>query len=406
MNGTHSRKFQESHPWLKFNVNLERASSKLWLALGEVRSKCEHIAGVPLTPRVAEDLHQIYLAKGVWATTAIEGNTLTEKNVRDRIKGRLKLPKSQEYLGQEIDNVVQACNQILENVDKQDFVYLRVDAIKAFNRQVLQGLELEKGVVPGEIPLHNVGVADYLGAPREDCDYLLSEMCRWLNDKSFMPKDDNQIIIGVLRAVLAHLYLVWIHPFGDGNGRTSRLLEYKILLSAGVPSPAAHLLSNHYNQTRPEYYRQLQASSHSNGDVSPFLEYAVSGFVEGLKAQIDLIRDFQWFITWHHYIHDHFKQMDSPTDTRRRHLVLDLSAKEGFTPMQDILSISPRVATDYIDKTTKTLTRDLNYLIQMRLVERTSEGYRARREEILQFLPLRRTEPQSEHWGGLFDLMD
>ena len=219
MNETKKRKYQETHSWLNFTIPLERASPRLWLALGEARSKCEHIAGVPMTPRVAKELHQIYLAKGVWATTAIEGNTLTEKNVRDRIKGRLKLPKSQEYLGQEIDNVVKACNEILENVDKSDFAYLSVEGIKASNRQVLEGLRLDDDVVPGEIPTHNVGVADYLGAPREDCDYLLHRMCEWLNHETFMPNDDNRITYGILRAVLAHLYLVLIHPFGDGNVR-------------------------------------------------------------------------------------------------------------------------------------------------------------------------------------------
>lgn len=54
----------------------------------------------------------------------------------------------------------------------------------------------------------------------------------------------------IFKAVVAHLYLAWIHPVGDGNGRTARLVEFQILLSSGVPSPAAHLLSNHYNQTR------------------------------------------------------------------------------------------------------------------------------------------------------------
>jgi hypothetical protein len=55
----------------------------------------------------------------------------------------------------------------------------------------------------------------------------------------------------LIAAVVAHVYFEWIHPFGDGNGRTGRLIELKLLLEAGVPQPAAHLLSNHYNATRP-----------------------------------------------------------------------------------------------------------------------------------------------------------
>ena len=46
---------------------------------------------------------------------------------------------------------------------------------------------------------------------------------------------------GILKATLAHLYIAWIHPFGDGNGRTARLVEFMLLSRAGVPSPSAHL---------------------------------------------------------------------------------------------------------------------------------------------------------------------
>ena len=49
----------------------------------------------------------------------------------------------------------------------------------------------------------------------------------------------------ILKAIFAHLYLVWIHPFGDGNGRTARLLEFHILTAASLPYPVTHLLSNY-----------------------------------------------------------------------------------------------------------------------------------------------------------------
>jgi len=41
-----------------------------------------------------------------------------------------------------------------------------------------------------------------------------------------------------------------IHPFGDSNGRTARLIEFYILLRAGLPDMVSHILSNHYNDTR------------------------------------------------------------------------------------------------------------------------------------------------------------
>lgn len=114
------RTFERTHPWLSFRIELRKAAPPLWLLLGEAASKCDHMAGVPLRPATAQSLHQLYLAKGALATTAIEGNTLTEKEVLARIQGKLKLPPSKEYLGQEVDNIVAACNGIGERLRNGD----------------------------------------------------------------------------------------------------------------------------------------------------------------------------------------------------------------------------------------------------------------------------------------------
>jgi hypothetical protein len=72
-----AREYERSHPWLKFSVEIDRLAPEFWMMLGEAMSKCDHIRGVPLRRDTAERLHQVYLAKGVLATTAIEGNTLS-----------------------------------------------------------------------------------------------------------------------------------------------------------------------------------------------------------------------------------------------------------------------------------------------------------------------------------------
>ena len=54
------RQFEQTHPWLNFRLDLNRFPYTLWIALGEAQSKCEHIAGVPLAPEIAKQLHNIY----------------------------------------------------------------------------------------------------------------------------------------------------------------------------------------------------------------------------------------------------------------------------------------------------------------------------------------------------------
>mgnify|MGYP003579322344 CR=1 FL=1 len=80
-------KYEATHPWLKFSLRIPPDDFRLWLMLGEISSKVQHLSGVPLRPDVAAELHRIYLAKGALATTAIEGNTLTEEQVRQLIDG-------------------------------------------------------------------------------------------------------------------------------------------------------------------------------------------------------------------------------------------------------------------------------------------------------------------------------
>lgn len=398
------RTYETTHPWIKFRADLSKAQPALWLNLGEAASKSEHLAGVPLRPATAKRLHEIYLAKGAAATTAIEGNTLTEAQVLQHVQGKLQLPPSMHYLQQEVDNIVRACNGIAGSiVGPSEDPKLCPELLCDYNRQVLDGLTLADDVMPGELRRHSVIVGQvYRGAPAEDCGYLLERLCKWLNGPDFESTEERYLIpFAILRSVLAHLYLAWIHPFGDGNGRTARLLEFHLLLSAGVPLPGAHLLSDHYNRTRQEYYRQLDHASKSGGEVLPFVQYAVQGFVDGLREQLHAVREQQWQVAWENYVHDVFGPgKNSETQKRRRDLVLDLSTQPGFVDVSQINELTPRLARAYAGSKERTLQRDLNAIEVMELIERQHGKVRALRERILAFLPARSAAAQAASSGG------
>jgi Fic family protein len=383
-----NKEYLMTHPWITFRIDLGKAPTLLWVLAGEAQSKCEHIAGVPLQPPVAEELHQIYLAKGVHGTTAIEGNSLTEDEVRQHLRGELKLSQSKEYLKTEIDNILTCCNQIRKALIRGQKAKITVESLRKFNTQILNGLELEKGVFPGRIRDYNVTVGPYKGAPFADCEFLLEKLCEWIEGPDFKNEGENRIITAFVKAIVFHVYLAWIHPFGDGNGRTARLIELQILLSEGVSTPAAHLLSNHYNLTRKRYYAELDKASKSGGDIIPFIQYATQGFVEGLREQFEFIREQQWDISWSDYVNEQFGDCKSPTELRQRRLVLDLShAGDVVTPINQIPEISVTLAKLYAKKTIRTMQRDVSALERMGLLERRPDGVRAKREKILAFLP-------------------
>lgn len=387
---TERRTYEGTHPWLRYVVDLRSAPIDLWMLLGEARSKCEHITEVPLLPKTAEEVHQLYLIKGAQATTAIEGNTLTEEEIRRHLAGNLRLPPSKEYLAREIDNMVGAFNHLNYDIMHGEVTPLSPASIKAFNREILKGLDLEDGVVPGEFRKHSVVVARYRGAPAEDCEYLVQRLCEWIGGPDFTPPAETAgmgLVYAILRAVAAHLYLAWIHPFGDGNGRTARFVEFQILVTAGIPTPAAHLLSNHYNETRAEYYRQLDQAS-KTGNPVPFIVYAVRGFVDQLKTQLAFMHKQHHWLVWRNYVEEQLDEGGSEPERRQIRLVLALSAQRSPVAGAGLRELTPELATTYATRTPKTLARDLNALERKKLIERAGKGYRARTEIVRAMLPV------------------
>ena len=380
----------DKYPWINFTVNLQLLSYQTWIHLGECLSKCEHISKIPLKPSISAEIHKVYLAKGVWATTAIEGNTLTEEEVRLRIEKKLDLPPSREYLGQEIDSILQLCNEIMNNVANGKQPLIRIEEICRYNKVILNKVPLREYVIPGEFRKYPVVVGSYKAVDHSDIPELMKRLCNWLDGPDFQIKGLPAIINSIIKATIAHLYIAWIHPFGDGNGRTARILEFAILATSGVPFPAAQLLSNHYNATRNEYYIQLDMASKKN-DTSGFLAYVIQGFRDGLVEQLKYIFQRVLDISWENFVHDTFREHKHTEDTakRRRTLAIELFRQPEPVAMDKLITMSQKTIDLYQNRSHMTLSRDLKDLIELDLIEKTDKGYRAKKEKMLIFLPVR-----------------
>lgn len=380
----------DKYPWINFTVNLKVLSYQAWIQLGECFSKCEHISRIPLKPSIAAEMHKVYLAKGVLATTAIEGNTLTEEQVRLLMEKKLELPRSKEYLGQEIDNILQLCNGIINNVANGKQPSITIEEICRYNKVILDKVPLQEYVIPGKFRTYPVTVGSYRAVDHNDAVELMNRLCDWLNSPDFQIKELPTIINSIIKAIIAHLYIAWIHPFGDGNGRTARILEFAILLSSGVPSPAAQLLSNHYNATRNEYYIQLDRASKKN-DISEFLSYAIQGFRDGLVDQLKYIFNQVLDISWENFVHDTYREHKHTEDTakRRRTLAIELFRQPEPVAIDKLITMAQKTIELYQNRSHMTLSRDLKDLIGLDLVEKTDKGYRVKKEKLLAFLPVR-----------------
>jgi len=383
------RAFEETHSWITFDATeINELDPRIWMELGEARSKCEHIAGAPLQPAVAQQLYQVTLVKGAQATVAIEGNTMTVEQVEGIYRGEYKAPTSRAYQEREVQNVLDALMKIDDQIVNGMAPTITTDLICEYNGGILDGTEYEEHIAPGKIRDYSVGVSGYRGAPAEDCKHLVEQLAHWLESDTFKSDDqDVQFALAVISAVLAHLYIAWIHPFGDGNGRTARLLEFLILARCGmVPLPAAHLLSNHYNLTRDQYYRELDRASKTKS-ISGFIRYAVEGLADGLREQIDMVREQQFRVTWINYVHETMNKFPSnATRDRQRSLVLAMPSGEWLA-RDELPGLTPKLAAAYAKTGPRTLARDLNRLKGEQLVRNTGRNWISNDQVIRAFLP-------------------
>ena len=384
---------KDTHPWIAFSLDVRRLPRSVWLRLGECVSKIDHIIGTPLAPRVTQQLNRTFVSKGIHATAAIEGNTLELEEVERRLAHDLELPPSQTFLGQEIDNLGRAYELVSHAVANEPAGDLSEARIQEYNRTILHNLELEHDVAPGVYATRRHGVPGYRAPSPARIRELMPRLVEWMNGPAAwaIDGDARSLAVGIVKAITAHLYIAWIHPFGDGNGRTARMVEAEILGMWGVPAITFHLLPDHYNRTRQMYYRRLaQTSARDEGGPYVFIAYAVEGLADGLRAQIDLIRAQHRLVVWRDFVHGVFRGQNTARYVRLRRVALEVGTSGRAVARPELRRLTPRLEQLYREKGTRTVSRDINELVARGLVEHTRSGIRARLEILEAFAPERR----------------
>ena len=374
------------HISFKANWVLDGKSSNL---LGQCYAYIKSILNIPISPEYYRQLLSVSLNKGALASTAIEGNTLTEEELILIQKGK-ELAPSRRYQQQEVENILSAFNVILgELVGEKSPAIISPELVRRFNEMVGRNIGEAFGGIPGRFREQNVVVGAYRPPSFEMVKGLVQKLCDWLI-RHFHYMHNQNFNEAVIEAIVAHVYIAWIHPFLDGNGRTARLLEFYILMRAGVPSIASHILSNHYNNTRTEYYRQLQYTTET-GNLNKFIEYALEGFRDGLESIIAVIHKDQTKSTWNNYANDVIEKMQNEGKNKNilrriRQLAYNIPA-DRFYSLEEIMILNTKIAEEYRGFNQRTLLRDLNLLVEKELFKADKNKFRANYELLHTFLP-------------------
>ena len=375
------------HISFKINRNFNEKTANL---LGQCYAHIKSMLNTPIRPDYHQKLLWVSLHKGALATTAIEGNTLTEADLAQIQSGR-DIEPSKRYLQQEVENILTAFNTILnELVREKNPEIISPGLIQRFNRMVGENIGEAFGGDPGQFRRRNVVVGAVYKPPHfEMVEDLVQRLCDWLR-REFHYEHEQNFDDAVLEAIIAHVYIAWIHPFGDGNGRTARLLEFYLLMRVGVPSIASHILSNHYNDTRTEYYRQLQNASET-GNLNAFIEYALEGFRDGLEKIIKLTHQDRSEAIWNNYVYNSIEKMQdegkNPNTLRRLRQLAYYIPADRFYRIDEIKILNTKIAEAYRKLNQITLRRDLDLLVERKLLKAQKNTYRAHHELLGDSLP-------------------
>ncbi len=341
----------------------------------------------PILPSIRSRFYKISIIKNVQATTAIEGNTLTERDiiiVRNNIGS---VSEKSSYQEQEIRNMLEAYTGI-----RRDIVVKRIideitpGFIKELNRRVGKDIKEHFNADPGNFRSGRVHVGEYSGPDSSKVIEYVSKLCSWLKAGQFVsfPIPEGSIAESLIKAIVAHVYIAWIHPFDDGNGRTARLLEFYMLLKDCIPDFCSHILTSHYNDTRPTYYDLLKKSS-EDGDLINFLDYAITGFLEGLNQIDDQICSELWNVSWQAYAMGQLIEDNSSAEEKKRLLsiIKSLDCKKLYTP-EGILKISHEIKNQYTSEMQELTLNDLKKLFNMGLLVQISPVlYKLNRFEVI-----------------------
>ncbi|WP_045220665.1 Fic family protein [Desulfonatronum thioautotrophicum] len=267
-------------PHLQWNVDRLLASlAACRVAQGALRAKLE-IAGLLNSPTSAAAA----LEEDAVQTAAIEGETLDREQVRSSVARHLGLDQAGL---RPADRATDGLVQILLDATRNHHLPLTVPRIQGWHAALFptgySGLiPIRTGawrnkplnVVSG--PIHRSHL-HFTAPPPETLDAEMTDFLAWWSESK--PTMD-----GLIRAGLAHLRFVTIHPFDDGNGRLARTLT-DMALAQDENRPYRHYsLSAQIMAQRKGYYDMLEATQKGDGEVTPWLVWFLRQLQDALTT--------------------------------------------------------------------------------------------------------------------------
>lgn len=189
----------------------------------------------------------------------------------------------------------------------------------------------------------------------------IKKFLKWFNA-------DNNLDL-VLKAAIAHLWFVTIHPFDDGNGRITRALTDLLLARADNSTQRFYSMSAQIRVERKMYYRYLEQTQKGNLDITEWIKWFLNCLINALHStDATLTRVLNKADFWN-------RHTATPLNDRQRKLLNKIL--EGFDGNLTSMKWSK------IAKCSKdTAIRDINDLIQKKILKKLPSGGRTTSYEL------------------------
>lgn len=130
------------------------------------------------------------------------------------------------------------------------------------------------------------GQVHFEGPPADQVDREMMIFLNWFND-------DNGMNL-VLKAALAHLWFLTIHPFDDGNGRIGRAIADLLLARSEKSSRRFYSLSTYIQKERKDYYTFLEKAQKGTLDVTQWIEWFFGCLGRAIQSAIEILEEVKY----------------------------------------------------------------------------------------------------------------
>lgn len=300
---------------------------------------------------VLVEFEKVARAVSTYASTSIEGNPLPLTEVKKILKSKPAHIRDSE---KEILNYNQALQDLNRKL-KESKVRLSLGLILRIQKQVIEGLlpEFESGNLrekPVVVNDPRTRKVIYLPPDAKDVKSLIEELVEFVNTNR--DSIDPLILAGIF-----HKQLVIIHPFMDGNGRTTRLATKVLLAEMGLNTFNLFSFENYYNENITKYFQTVGEFGNyyelvDKIDFTSWLEYFTEGLIDELLRVQKLLPEVG---------------ISPETQLKPYHLkILEFIKEKGF--------IADRDYTKLVGRARATRALDFKKLIKLGLISRKGKG--------------------------------